>query len=55
MRSGSDEEKRRRAEDIYLLVVNPYFLMRTIALMLGDALLELYQGWRQKVRRVSRA
>ena len=51
MRSGSDEEKRRRAEDIYLLVVNPYFLMRTIALMLGDALLELYQGWRQKVQK----
>jgi uncharacterized membrane protein YvlD (DUF360 family) len=51
LRSGSDEEKKRRAQDIYLLMVNPYFLMRTIALMLGDALLELYQGWRQKVQK----
>jgi uncharacterized membrane protein YvlD (DUF360 family) len=51
MRSGSDEEKKRRARDIYLLMVNPYFLMRTIALVFGDALLELYQGWKQKAQK----
>jgi hypothetical protein len=51
MRSGSDEEKRRRARDIYLLMVKPYFLMRTIARVFGDALLELYQGWRQKAQK----
>jgi hypothetical protein len=51
MRSGSDEEKGRRARDMYLLMVNPYFLMRTIALVFGDALLELYQGWKQKVQK----
>jgi hypothetical protein len=43
LKSGSADEKQRRARDIYLLAVNPYFLMRTIVLMLGDALLEMFQ------------
>ena len=33
--SGSAEEKKRRARDIYLLALNPYFLMRTIVLFFG--------------------
>lgn len=43
LRSGSRDEQLRRAQDIYLLAANPYFLMRTVVLMLGDALLEIGQ------------
>ena len=43
MREGSPEEMKRRARDAYLLLVNPYFLMRTIVLLFGDALLEVGQ------------
>jgi uncharacterized membrane protein YvlD (DUF360 family) len=43
IKSGTAEEKKLRARDIYLLAVNPYFLMRSVVLMLGDALLEIYQ------------
>jgi uncharacterized membrane protein YvlD (DUF360 family) len=51
LRTGSDEEKKRRARDVYLLMVNPYFMMRTLARVFGDALLELYQGWKQKAQK----
>jgi len=30
------DEKKRRAEDIYLLALNPYFLMRVIVLFLAE-------------------
>ena len=43
LRSGTPDERKRRARDIYLLAVNPYFLMRTIVLTLGDAILEIFQ------------
>ena len=44
LRTGtSDERKRRPGRDIYLLAINPYFLMRTIVLTLGDAILEIFQ------------
>jgi uncharacterized membrane protein YvlD (DUF360 family) len=51
-KTGTPDEKKRRAEDIYLLALNPYFLMRVIVLFLGDVLLEVWQGWRQRVRKV---
>ena len=51
-KTGTAEEKKRRAEDIYLLVLNPYFLMRVIVLFLGDIILELWQGWRQRATKV---
>ncbi len=43
----TDEEKKRRAEDIYLLMLNPYFLTRTIVFFLVDAVREVWQGWQQ--------
>ncbi|MCX7668763.1 MAG: alkaline phosphatase family protein, partial [Anaerolineae bacterium] len=43
LNSGNWEQRARRAQDIYLLAANPYFLTRTVVLMLGDALLELFQ------------
>jgi uncharacterized membrane protein YvlD (DUF360 family) len=52
LRSGSRAEQIRRAQDIYLLVANPYFLMRTIVLMLGDAALEIAQFLRARLRNV---
>ena len=52
LRSGTSEEQQRRARDIYLLAVNPYFLMRTIVLMLGDAILEVFQYTKARMRDV---
>ncbi|MCL6511166.1 MAG: phage holin family protein [Anaerolineae bacterium] len=49
-RSGSDEEKKRRAGDVYLLMMNPYFFMRTLALFVGDVLLELWQAAKQMLK-----
>ena len=51
-KTGESDEKKRRAEDIYLLALNPYFLMRVIVLFIGDVLLELWQGWQQKRKKV---
>ncbi len=48
VQTGTPDEKRRRAEDIYLLMLNPYFFTRTIALMAGDILVELWEGWQQR-------
>ena len=52
LRTGTPEEKKRRAGDIYLLAVNPYFLMRTIVLMLGDAILEVFQYTKARMQDV---
>ncbi len=52
LRTGSPDERKRRAGDIYLLAVNPYFLMRTIVLMLGDAILEVFQYTKARMRDV---
>jgi uncharacterized membrane protein YvlD (DUF360 family) len=52
LKSGTAEEKKLRAADVYLLAVNPYFLMRTIVLMFGDALLEIAQYLKARSRDV---
>jgi uncharacterized membrane protein YvlD (DUF360 family) len=48
VKGGTKEEKKRRAEDVYLLMLNPYFLMRSLALFCGDVVRELWQGWQQR-------
>ncbi|MGE5602780.1 MAG: alkaline phosphatase family protein, partial [Nitrososphaerales archaeon] len=48
LRGGTPEEKKRRAQDIYLLMINPYFIMRTVVLLIGEALLEVWQYYRDK-------
>lgn len=48
LKTGTPEEKKRRAGDIYLMMINPYFIMRTIILVIGDALLEVWQYWQDK-------
>ena len=50
--AGSDEENKQRAQDIYLLMLNPYFFMRTLVLFFGDVFLELWQGARQRIQNV---
>jgi uncharacterized membrane protein YvlD (DUF360 family) len=49
--AGEDEQKRR-AEDFYRLLLNPYFLMRTTVLLLVDVVRELWEGWRQQRQNV---
>ena len=51
-KTGTSDEKKRRAEDIYLLALNPYFLMRVIVLFIGDVILEIWQGWQQQRKKV---
>jgi len=52
LRTGSEEDKKNRADDIYLLMINPYFFMRTLVLFFADVIQELWQAWRQKVQNV---
>jgi uncharacterized membrane protein YvlD (DUF360 family) len=47
LKTPGEGEAPRRAQDIYLLMLNPYFLMRTIVLFLGEAGREIWQGRRQ--------
>ena len=46
--SGTSEEKRQRSDAIYLLMVNPYFFMRTLVLFFGEVFVELWEGWKQR-------
>jgi uncharacterized membrane protein YvlD (DUF360 family) len=48
IKTDDKEQQKRRAEDIRLLMLNPYFFMRTIALFLGNAVREVWEGWQQK-------
>ena len=50
MFDGDAEEKKRRAEDVYLLMLNPYFLTRTIIFLFVDVVREVWQGWQQRRR-----
>ena len=43
LRGGTAEQKRSRARDVYTLLLNPNFFLRTIGLFLGEALLEVAQ------------
>lgn len=48
---ANEEQKRRRAQDFYLLFLNPYFFLRTLVLYFGDVLRELYEATRQEIRK----
>ena len=50
LRTGTPEEKKLRARDIYLLMLDPYFITRTIILFIWDAIVELFQGFRQRIK-----
>jgi uncharacterized membrane protein YvlD (DUF360 family) len=52
MKQASKEEARQRAQDIYLLMLNPYFFIRSIIMVFADAILEILQYARQVIRKV---
>ncbi len=43
LRGGTGEQKKARAQDVYLLLLNPNFFMRVIGLVIGEALTEVWQ------------
>jgi len=50
--TGTPEDKRQRARDMYLLMRNPYFFTRVLVLFFADVLLELWQGFDQRRKNV---
>ena len=48
LRTTDKAEDRQRAGDISLLMMHPYFFMRTIALFFGAVGRELWEGWQQR-------
>ncbi|MBU1746311.1 MAG: phage holin family protein, partial [Chloroflexi bacterium] len=52
LRDNTEDEKRRRDQDLYLFWLNPYIMPRSIILSLWDVVVELYEGVRQRVRNV---
>jgi uncharacterized membrane protein YvlD (DUF360 family) len=52
MWSGSEEEKHRRASDVALLMLNPYFLTRVIVVFFWETGRELWEAFKQKVQNV---
>jgi uncharacterized membrane protein YvlD (DUF360 family) len=52
IKTGTPEDKRQRARDLYMLMRNPYFFTRVLVLFFGDIFVELWQGWQQRRRDV---
>ncbi len=48
LKTDDKEQKARRAEDIRLLMLDPYFFMRAIVLFFGAVIRELWEGWQQR-------
>ena len=49
---GPPEARRQSLRDLNMFFVNPYVLPRSLLLSAYDVLVELYQGYRQRVRNV---
>jgi uncharacterized membrane protein YvlD (DUF360 family) len=52
MKTGSEEEKKLRAQDIYLMMLNPYFFVRALVLYFWDVLVEVVEWLWQVIRNV---
>ena len=52
MRTGSPEEQKRRAQDVQLLMLNPYFLTRALVVFFWEVGRELWEAWQQKRKNV---
>lgn len=50
LRSASEQEKKQRAQDIYLVMLDPYFFLRSMIKVLADAILEILQYFRQVIQ-----
>ncbi len=48
IKAETQEDKKKRAQDMYLLMRNPYFFVRVLVLFFGDVFQELWQGWQQR-------
>jgi uncharacterized membrane protein YvlD (DUF360 family) len=48
IKAETEEDKKKRAEDMFLLMRNPYFFVRVLVLFFGDVFQELWQGWQQR-------
>ena len=46
LRGGTAEQKKARASDVYLLLLNPNFFMRVFGLFIGESILEVWQYFR---------
>jgi uncharacterized membrane protein YvlD (DUF360 family) len=47
-----DADKKRRAQDVTLLLLNPYFLSREVAIFFTEVVRELWEAWQQKRKNV---
>jgi uncharacterized membrane protein YvlD (DUF360 family) len=52
IKASSKEEQKRRAQDMYLLMRNPYFFMRVLVLFFADVIRELWQYMQQRRKNV---
>jgi uncharacterized membrane protein YvlD (DUF360 family) len=52
LKEGSEEDKKKRARDMYMLMRNPYFFMRVLVLFFADVVREIWQGWQQRRKNV---
>jgi uncharacterized membrane protein YvlD (DUF360 family) len=50
--ASTKEEKKKRAQDMYLLMRNPYFFMRVLVLFFGDVIREVWQYMQQRRKNV---
>lgn len=50
--AGEADEQLRRAEDMYLLMLNPYFIMRTLTLFIVDVVREVAEYLLDRARNV---
>ncbi|GIK73122.1 MAG: membrane protein [Chloroflexota bacterium] len=50
--AADEEEKKRRAQDVALLLLNPYFLTRELAIFFVEVIRELWEAWQQKRKNV---
>jgi uncharacterized membrane protein YvlD (DUF360 family) len=48
LRQADEDERKRRADDVYLLMLDPSFLVNVIARYLGMVVVELWEGWQQR-------
>ncbi|HSD83584.1 MAG TPA: phage holin family protein [Anaerolineae bacterium] len=52
LNTANEQERSRRAQDLYVFWLNPYLFTRSLVLSLGEVLLELGQALRQRLRDV---
>lgn len=52
IKAETEVDKQKRAQDMYLLMRNPYFFMRVLVLFFMDMIQELWQGWQQRRKKV---